>query len=156
MPRTAPLLALLAGLGLSACAVATPFRGPGYDPASGPTIGGARLVVAVTNARLGTERGVFWENVARVEASLADRPGFVGHSKRTPILGGEAWTLSVWTDEAALDAFVASETHQRAIAEAYPGLAGTRFHRFELDRAAVPPSWEEALARLEAEGRSYD
>lgn len=141
-------------LGLAGCSVATPFRFSAPDAsASGDTV-----IVAITEARLGddaAQRRAFWTHVERVEATLEGRPGFLGFSKRTEVFGDLSWTMTAWADEASLDAFVRSETHQTAIAEAYGGLEGARFVRFTMSRAALPPPWSEALERLDRSGRSY-
>ena len=58
----------------------------------------------MTEAELGPDwlrRPVFWRNVARVEGTLADRPGFIGHAERTELFGARACTMTVWTDDAA-------------------------------------------------------
>ncbi|MEL6977897.1 MAG: antibiotic biosynthesis monooxygenase [Pseudomonadota bacterium] len=153
----ARLAALGAALSLAGCALATPFEtAEGAAPAH--QTGRATAIIAITEARLGDDaalRSAFWTNVERVEASLEGQPGFLGHSKRTKLLGDVVWTMTAWTDEDSLDAFVGGEVHQAAIAEAYAGLEGARFVRFEVERGAVPPDWDAALERLEAEGRGY-
>ena len=153
-------LTLLSLFALGSCATATPFRGPGYDAKLGVTLpGGEPVVVAVTQATLGDDaddRAAFWDHVSRVEASLTDRPGFIGYSKRASVFGGEAWTMTVWADETSLTAFVRSDAHQAAIREAFGGLADARFARFAIAREDVPVSWDEALVRLDEENRGYD
>ena len=75
--------------------------------------------------------------------------------KRTEVLGRETWTLSVWTDHASIDAFVRTNAHQQAISDSYADLDGARFVRFEIDRSAIPPSWQEALKVLDEKGSGY-
>ena len=158
--RSRNLAVALSFLALGGCAIATPFQGPGFDAEAGVAAAAdARLLVVVTEADLGGtwfERRTFWRNVTKVEASLADRPGFIGHAKRTEVFGSKAWTMTVWTDEAAMHAFVTGDVHQRAIAESYPALAGARFARLTVASTDVPVSWDRALAALAADGRSYD
>lgn len=149
------LSAAAVALGLSGCAIATPFRGA--DEAA-PSPEGATAIVAITEATLGDDaalRRAFWTNVDRVEATLQKQPGFLGHSKRRALFDDVAWTMTVWSDEESLDAFVASEAHQTAIAEAFDGVEGARFVRFETERDALPVDWSIALERLETEGRGY-
>lgn len=151
MPPLRRLAAGLSALLIGACTMATPFRGPG--PASAEGV----VTLAVTRATLGDDpalRARFWENVARVEASLAAQPGFLGFSKRTEILGDTAWTLTAWADRASLDAFVQGPAHRTAMREANAGLAGSRFVRYEAPAADWPPRWDEALARLSRDGRA--
>lgn len=141
-------------LGLSGCAVSTPFQKA--EPQSPPS--SDAVIVAITEATLGddaAQRRAFWANVERVDASLPTRDGFLGVSKRTELFGDRVWTMTVWEDEASLDAFVRSDVHQTAIAEAYGGLDGARFVRFEVTLGAVPVAWSDAIERLTTSGRRY-
>ena len=160
MTVTRTALTFLSLFALGGCATATPFRGPGYDPKAGVTLPGAEpVIVAITQATLGDEsdsRAVFWDHVSRVEASLGNRPGFVGYSKRAEVFGDEAWTMTVWADEASLTAFVRSDVHQAAIREVFGRLADARFARFAVEREDVPVSWDQALVRLDEENRGYE
>lgn len=58
--------------------------------------------------------------------------------------------MTVWRDEAALDAFVRSPVHRAAMREATASLASARFLRMEWPTTEVPPRWSEILKRLEA------
>ncbi len=142
---------------LGGCTISTPFKGPGYDHADGVTKvdGGDTVVVALTHAVLGKERQNFDRGVDRIVDSLAEQPGLIGYSLRRELFGDEAWTLTVWRDEAALLAFVRSEVHQRAIREGAGELAGANFRRFELPASELPIDWEKALGYLAASARSY-
>lgn len=139
---------------LAGCAIATPFR----TSETASSEAGETAIVAITQAELGDDaqlRRAFWRNVDRVEASLARQPGFLGVSMRRRLLGDVAWTMTAWADEESLNAFVASAVHQRAIAEAFGGLAEAQFVRFEVARTDLPVDWSTALERLEAGGRGY-
>lgn len=114
--------------------------------------------MGLTHAVLGGDRNArsaFWHHVEKVEESLADRPGFIGFSKRASLTGREAWTMSVWSDEAGLRGFVRSPAPRAAIREASDALESARFHRFAVERDELPISWGRALERLEAHGRTY-
>ncbi len=147
-PLLKPLIVITLAAVTGGCAINTPFRGPGYDPDRGVTLNdaGDRLLVALTHATLNERRRNFDAEVGRVAASLADRDGLVAYSLRKELLGNEAWTMTVWRDRAALEAFVASSAHQHAIRNSAHELAAARFLRFEIDAAALPISWEDALA----------
>ena len=146
---------LLSVFALGGCAIATPFQGPGYDRRNGVAIeSGDRLVVAMTKAVLKQDRTLrptFWAYVSKVEASLATRPGFVGYALRREVFGRQAWTMTVWSDEASLAAFVESDVHQAAIREAMGAIDCATFARLEVDRRDVPITWDRALAALAAE-----
>ncbi|HIP80056.1 MAG TPA: hypothetical protein EYH07_16550 [Kiloniellaceae bacterium] len=153
-------IAALSLLALGGCTIATPFKGPGFDPKEGVTLEGSdRVVVAITRAVLQgdrSERSDFWTNVWRVEASLEARQGFIGYSLRRELFGAEAWTMTAWIDESSLDAFVSSSVHQTAIEQSLPALGQTGFARFEVERDDIPLSWDRAVEILEEDGRHYD
>ncbi len=152
-------ITLLAAFVSSGCAISTPLRGPGYDRDKGITLPdvGDKVVVALTHATLSERRRNFDEDVNLVANSLATTDGLIAYSLRKELLGDEAWTMTVWRDEAALEAFVASAVHQRAIRNSAQELAAARFWRFEIDRSMLPISWETALARMQlpAKAESY-
>ncbi|HEX4871293.1 MAG TPA: antibiotic biosynthesis monooxygenase family protein [Nevskiaceae bacterium] len=142
---------LIGALGLGACSIGTPYRS-----LEGPAAGGER-VVALTHARLGEDaaaRGRFWEGVWRVEGALARQPGLVGHRLRRSLLGREVWTMTVWQDEASLEAFVRSPLHQQAMREGVAALSFIETARLRLPAERLPPSWDEAEAALAAQGRA--
>ncbi|MEM7023415.1 MAG: hypothetical protein AAF637_12605 [Pseudomonadota bacterium] len=157
LPRL--VVSIVSLLTLTGCVYTTSFRGPGYDAERGVTMGDKdQVVVALTKAVLredGVGRSDFWTNVFVVSDSLAGRPGFVGSSLRTEVFGKNAWTMTVWTDEASLDDFVYGEVHQTAIREGFGALQAVRFARLAVGRDAIPISWSRALEILENEGRSY-
>lgn len=157
MPVPRRLLALLPLLpALGGCAVAMPFRTTS-SAAKAPE--GDRAVVAVTHAMLKPEPGAFRRFIAAsgtVAESLPDQPGYLGHSLRTSVLGTELWTLTAWTDQAALALFIDSDAHRAGIRAASAVLARARFARFEVARTDLPPRWRTALAALEGPGaRAY-
>lgn len=153
------LVAFVAALAVCGCAAATPFKGPGYDRREGVTLVTDRpLVVALTEARLKPDRNdrqLFWREVRAVEASLANQPGLVGYSLRTRILGSDVWTMTIWTDEKSLDAFVRGDAHGRAISQSDRALELVRFARLRLGPAEVPLPWDRAIEILDEEGRPY-
>lgn len=146
-------------LGLSGCAIATPFKGPGYNSNKGVTASGAGPVtIAITQAVLkddGMKRKSFWNQVSSVEASLANQPGLIGYSLRRELIGDNSWTLTAWVDEDSLRAFVEDVPHQDAIRDASGALMQARFVRTTLARADLPLSWTTALEILEQKGRWY-
>ena len=154
MLRRIPLLlALFSAVGLSACNVSTPFLESGKPTAAGDTV-----FVGLTHAVLEDDRqsrSLFFDYVQEVEDSLSANPGYLGFSKRVALFGDDAWTMSIWSDEASMDAFVQGDTHQRAIRKAFRAVESARFARLEINAKDAPPTWEEALQILESDGRSY-
>ncbi len=152
-PVASAIIAVIIAVTSSSCAINTPFRGPGYDRNQGVTLAdaGDKVIVVLTHATLSESRRNFDSEVGIVADSLAVRDGLIGYSLRKELLGNEAWTMTVWRDEAALAAFVASNAHQNAIVNSAHELAAVRFKRFEVDVSELPITWEQALAKLEAD-----
>ena len=148
----ASALALLGG-----CAISTSFQGPGYDRASGTVTlpGQDTVVVALTHAVLGNSRRNFDRGVERVVDSLEQQPGLIGYSLRRQLFGNEAWTLTVWRDEASLEAFVRSRPHREAVRSAAGELTSAAFRRVELPAAEIPIDWDTALEYLATSQRGY-
>jgi heme-degrading monooxygenase HmoA len=144
--------ALLSALGLAGCQLATPFTGIGYDRSSGVTLPGAgdTVVVGVTHAVLdASNRAAFDDYTRRVIRCLPGNDGYIGSSVRSRVFGHEVWTMTVWRDEAALEAFVRSDMHNAAMREGLSGVARAQFMRLAWPTDAVPPRWDEILKRLE-------
>lgn len=140
-------------LGASACTISTPYRSAAPSDERGDTV-----FVSVTHAVVKEHRAsrrLFFDYVAIVEESLPTSPGYVGFSKRMVLFGNDAWTMTVWQDEASLERFVRSEAHQNAIRNAFVALESARFARVEIAADDAPLSWEQALAALESEARTY-
>lgn len=148
--------------GVSGCAFASSFRGEsrlreiaregraGLGVHGGAGSKAASVTVGLTNAVLdGKTRAVFDDYTRRVIKSLPDQPGYVGHSVRSRPFGNEVWTMTVWRDESALDAFVASDIHRTAIRQGLGAVKSARFARFEWPADRGPPTWAEALRVLE-------
>jgi hypothetical protein len=159
LPFTRWIVLTLAVLGLSGCAIATPFKGPGYSSSKGVTASGSGpITIAITQAVLkddGAKRKSFWNQVSSVEASLASQPGLIGYSLRRELIGDTSWTLTAWVDEDSLRAFIEDVPHQDAIRDGRSALAEARFVRATLARTDLPLSWTTALEILEQRGRWY-
>ncbi|MEZ5977487.1 MAG: hypothetical protein R3F34_04635 [Planctomycetota bacterium] len=159
MPKILALAALLvpvalALLALSGCTIARPFAGPGYDRTRGVVAPGAgdTVVVAVTHAVLGGDgeaRRRFWKDTSAVLAGLDDRSGLVGSSVRRRLLGGEAWTMTVWIDDDSLERFVRSDAHRAAMRSSSDAIAEMRFARVDVPADELPFTWERALRALD-------
>jgi len=57
-------------------------------------------------------------------------------------------TLSVWRDEAALDAFARAHPHDPLMTDLAPAMGPTQFVRWAIKGTDGPPSWPSALERL--------
>lgn len=149
--RRAPLFAALPLLAAAACAPASPFEGPGYDPDEGlQTDAPGPFVAVVTEAVVSADgHDLFDRHVNQIEEDLADRPGLVGVSLRGEVFGDTRWTLSVWEGEAALGAFLGGQAHGAAMGAAHRSTDRVRSARWTVGRSQVPPEWDAALARLD-------
>lgn len=58
--------------------------------------------------------------------------------------------MTVWRDEAALDAFVSSEAHEAAIASGLQSVVSGQFTRFECPVDDCPPKWSSIMERLKS------
>ncbi len=87
--------------------------------------------------------------VRLVQLQLDRSEGLIGYAFRANLYRQQIWTLSVWTDVAALQTFLDEVSHQQASDDlkAYVGRSVTR--QWRILGQDVPPSWDEALAKLD-------
>jgi quinol monooxygenase YgiN len=159
VPATLAVLVVLglvvAGLGLSGCAIATPLRHGADGPAD--ALPSSTVLVAVTEAVLDPrQRRSFDRQTTLLYERLPAQPGCVAYSRRKQLFGHKAWTLTVWRDPAAYAAFVGSAEHRTAMRDGVGALRSAKFLKFEWPSAGPLPTWSEALERLGAvESRPY-
>ncbi|MCB9764276.1 MAG: DUF3291 domain-containing protein [Alphaproteobacteria bacterium] len=136
---------------LSGCALAAPFEGPGYDMSEGLLIeADGPLIAVVTHARHAKGKGKeFDAHVDAIVEQLEASPGYVGKSLRGEIGGRDAWTLSVWEDEASVSGFMAQGAHLDAVNASSEITELLRAARFEIAPEEMPPDWGEALDILD-------
>ena len=84
-----------------------------------------------------------------VRRQLLATEGVVGFSMLAEPLRKHYATLSVWRDEAALGAFARVHPHDRLMRDLAPEMGTTKFVRWTISGAKGPPSWADALARLQ-------
>lgn len=155
------LVLAAAGVGLQACSctIARPFEGPGFDSDRGVTLKGVgdNVIVGLTTASVkdGDDHDLFYARVDDVTESLDAQDGFIGYSIRRTLDGSQAWTMTVWRDEEALWAFVASPVHAKAIDDAYDTMKSSTFATIEVPTKDLPLSWDKALELLAKQGRTY-
>jgi quinol monooxygenase YgiN len=94
----------------------------------------------------------FLLHAARIMRQLSRTPGLLGYSLLGRPLVKRFFTLSVWEDEAALQAFVHAMPHAQAPSVMAPHMGKTAFVRWRVRGSELPPSWGEALRRWEAWG----
>ena len=135
---------------LSACAISTPFP----RVASGPNDGsGDKVLLVLTRAVVDQRaRAEFDKQTRRVMDSMASHPGLLGYSARRQLFGNQAWTMSIWVDDAARARFVRSEVHLEAIARSMPAIFTVESKRLMVQCKELPVDWTNALALFDGPG----
>lgn len=145
-------LALLCSLsGCAGPAFSKPFAWPGLDVQHRKLMDSPNqsVLLAITHAELvPAHRAVFDDAANRVLAVLPQQPGLVGYSVRSRILGNEVWTATVWTDEAAMTAFVRSPEHTAAVRDGAVAVKTIQYQRVRLPVSALPLNWDRLLHEL--------
>lgn len=151
-------LALFPVLVTGACDLAQPFQGPGFDGQEVTTEATGPFVAATTHLVLkagdDAAAGVFDEQMKKLNAALETQPGFIGSSLSAKLLSspGEYRTLSVWEDEEAMLAWVVGEAHAEAMEAMTDHVETGRTVSWTLTRDEMPPTWQDAKARLDEDG----
>jgi hypothetical protein len=92
----------------------------------------------------------FLRAVGAIRKQLADAEGLVGYALRAKPLARDYWTLSVWVDDSALQAFMRTAPHVRLMGSLRPYMGATKFVRWEIGASDGRPGWAGALERLRA------
>lgn len=120
---------------------------------SQPDTDGEYLVLA---SYLPLERFTTIPRFLRYTRSIRDQltrtGGLVGYSLRASFSTKEFWTVSAWTDEQALAAFVRADPHGAIMAALADRMGETRFARWRMTGGRLPPNWDDALRRLDGHG----
>ncbi len=85
-----------------------------------------------------------------VRRAVLAAPGALGVSLVARPLRREYFTLSAWTDRAALDAFVGNPRHREAMRRLGPAMAEARLVFWQPPANAGAPTWAQAHERLAA------
>jgi heme-degrading monooxygenase HmoA len=89
-----------------------------------------------------------FRGASAVREQLASTEGIVGFSLLARPLRKQYATLSVWTHQAALDAFVDTSPHTELMGALAADMGPTHFERWTIGGSQRRPSWSEALKRL--------
>jgi hypothetical protein len=90
----------------------------------------------------------FFRAVSSIRKQLGDAEGLVGYTLRARPLGRDYWTLSVWADGAALEAFMRTPPHVQLMSSLKPLMGPTKFVQWEITTSDGRPGWADALDRL--------
>ena len=126
------------------------FVGPGID-SNGALVdtGQKSYVVGATAAYIQPDNeSKFFELTGAVFQSLSSSDGFIGFSAGTSDQCGLARTLTVWKDDASLMQFVVSDAHAAAMAAGTDVISQGATTSYVLPADQIPPSWDDAVARV--------
>ena len=93
----------------------------------------------------------FFRHSRDILTQLDHAVGLIGYSLRTQLFRRHFWTLSVWEDDNALMNFVRTTPHAKVMETLKGHMGATRFVRWTLKGASVPPDWQGALLRYRQE-----
>jgi quinol monooxygenase YgiN len=83
-----------------------------------------------------------------VVRQLERTEGLVGYSLRAQPLARTFWTLSAWTDAAALGRFAGALPHRAVMTKLRPHMGPTRFETWTCRGDELPVAWDDAVERL--------
>ena len=89
-----------------------------------------------------------FRGASAVRKQLASTEGIVGFSLLARPLRQAVRDTLVWSDQAALDAFVHASPHTELMGALGTEMGPTRFERWTITGSQQRPSWSEALRRL--------
>ena len=92
----------------------------------------------------------FFRAVSAVRRQLAIADGLIGYTLRAKPLARDYWTLSVWTDDAALRQFMRASPHVQVMTSLKPFMGPTQFVTWTVSAADGRPSMAVALEHLAA------
>ena len=112
-----------------------------------PPVPDADYVVMASRLPLRHYRHIprFLRATLAIRRQLRTAPGLVGYALDAQLHRKTFWTLSVWTDDDSLQAFVRAEPHHTVMASIHPFMATPAFAFRRLSGREVPPDW--AFAR---------
>jgi heme-degrading monooxygenase HmoA len=128
-----------------------------WGAAGAPSAGGDAYVMAsrfeLTSAWWSP---AFLVQALRVWRQARRSPGVLGVSLRAEPLRRRYWTLSAWTDEAALRAYARTDPHRTVMRRVRPWAktATFRFWTVPAEELAAPRLWAEAERRIGAADRA--
>ena len=92
----------------------------------------------------------FFRAVLAVRKQLATAEGLIGYTLRAKPLARDYWTLSVWTDDTALRAFMRTPPHVQVMTSLKPVMGPTKFVTWTVSKADGRPSMAATLEHLAA------
>jgi hypothetical protein len=91
---------------------------------------------------------VFLMHALRIWRQARRSPGILGVSLRAHPVSGVFWTLSAWTDEAALRTFAGTNPHRTIMKLARPWTKSATFRFWTEDDLVPAQLWQSAVAKI--------
>ncbi len=140
---------------IAACDIARPFEGPGFQGGEVTTKAPGPFVAATTFLVINDDdaaQAAFDGHMSKLTALLKTTPGLVGSSLGFRPGSKEYRTLTVWETEDDMLTFVTSNAHSDAMQDMGDKVASGETTSWRITRAQMPPTWDDAKARLEKSG----
>ena len=153
---------LVAAVGVtSACELDSPFEGPGFSLSDGLTTDADGPFVAATTQLILTDtdgaQQSFDDHMAVLNEAIKNQPGLVGVAFGLPIFTDTGYrTLTVWETEEDMINWVISDAHLAAMedfAQNDYGDSDSAVATWSIAAEEMPPTWDDARAHLEKDGR---
>lgn len=89
-----------------------------------------------------------FRGASAVRRQLSATDGIIGFSLLARPLRKQYATLSVWADQAALDAFIQANPHRELMGALAADMGPTKFERWTITGSQGRPHWSEAMRLL--------
>ena len=138
----------------SACELAQPFQGPGYDLSKGLTTK-AEGPYTASSTLLALKDGdvaqkAFDDHMKILQETLKTQPGLIGYSLSTVIGSNKEYrTLAVWESEDDMLAYVTGEDHTAAMQDMVDKAESGKVTSWTITRAEMPPTWDDAKKHID-------
>jgi len=100
-----------------------------------------------------SDKSTFWDRVSSVRSSLEENDGYLASAIRKEIFGSRAWTMTIWKNDEALEQFIYSRAHERAMKDGAPAVKNSKFYRSQRTWKELPMAWEVVEKLIYEEGR---
>ncbi|MGW1490492.1 putative quinol monooxygenase [Streptomyces sp. NPDC002402] len=90
----------------------------------------------------------FFAAAQSIRRQVLAADGCLGMSLRGEPFVKTFWTLSAWRDQAALDAFVGAQPHERIMRDFHPRLRDPVIISWTVPRGDLPVDWSDAVNRI--------
>jgi len=157
LSRIASIVVVVTAItGASACEIAQPFDGPGMKDGK-VTVDGDDFVASTTFFQVKDDNAsttAFNDHMTKLQEALKTQDGLVGYSLAfTPGSNDDYRTLAVWQSEDAMLAWVTSDAHSEAMQDMADKAKGGAVASWNIKRAEIPPTWDDAKKHLDDDGK---